>query len=168
MIPPERLTPELRARLARQVARVCPHWMRDHQDDFVQMALVKLMRSDAESELGDTFLRRVAYTVVVDEMRRRRRRDEVGMSPSLPDRLMNTRDELPETRVRGQQIGDVLLQCLATLAEDRRRAVTLYLQDHAIPEIGVLLGCDTKRASNLVYRGLEDLREALRERAVVP
>lgn len=168
MIAAERLTPELRDRLARQVARVCPVGMRDQADDLVQMALMKLLRTGQDATLHDTFLRRVAWSVVVDELRRRRRRGEVGMSPSLPDRIANSRQRPPETEVRGQQIGEVLLTCLGGLLPDRRAAVTLYLQDHSVPEVAAVLGWEHKRTANLIYRGMEDLRGALRERGLTP
>jgi RNA polymerase sigma-70 factor, ECF subfamily len=39
--------------------------------------------------------------------------------------------------------------------------VTLYLQGHTVPETARILGWDAKRAENLVYRGLADLRQCL-------
>jgi len=106
--------------------------------------------------------------VVIDEIRRKRRRNEVGMSPSMPDRIANSGDLSPETLARGAEVGQVLLECVATLSTDRRRAVTLYLQDHPVPEIAQRMECNRKRASNLVYRGLDDLRDALRQRGYEP
>ncbi len=159
---------EIREKLLRFVRRVSPPWLRDHSDDLVQMASIKLMRTASELEWTDGFLSRVAYTVVIDEIRRKRRRNEVGMSPSMPDRLMNSADLSPESRARGAQVGAVMLECLGTLKGQRRRAVALYLQDHPVPEIAERLDCDRKRASNLVYRGLADLRDALRARGLEP
>lgn len=152
---------DLRARLLAAVRRVCPPRLRDQEDDLVQTALVKLMRSAATVEHEPAFLRRVAYSIVVDEVRRLKRRSEVAFSPSLPDRIANSGELSPEVRARGEQVGQALLRCLEALAPDRRRAVALYLQDHGVPEIAERLGWDRKRAANLVYRGLEDLRGAL-------
>ncbi len=152
---------ELRERLLGAVRRVRPAWMADQEEDLVQIALVKLMRSEAPVGRSHAFLRKVAWSVVVDEIRRTKRRSETGMSPSLPDRIAHSGELSPEVRARGQQVGTTLVRCLERLAPDRRRAVALYLQDHPVPEIAERLGWDFKRASNLVYRGLEDLRQAL-------
>lgn len=157
-----------RTRLMAAVRRVCPEWLRDQQDDLVQMTAMKLIRSNAESDWSDTYLSRVAYTVVVDEMRRRKRRREVGMSPSLPHRMRDSDNLSPEASARGSELGDGLLDCLAELPEEKQLAVTLYLQDHTVPEIADHLGWDRKRVSNLVYRGLDDLRSALRRRGLEP
>lgn len=159
---------DVRERLAYHVRRVCPAWMDGQREDLVQVALVKLLRTTSERALDHGFLRRVAYSVVVDEIRRRKCRTEVGMSPSLPDRMAASGELSPETLARGAEIGQRLLTALESLPSERRRAVTLYLQDHGVPDVAELLGCDRKRASNLVYRGLADLRDALRADGVVP
>lgn len=159
---------ELRRRLSRLVSRVCPPWMRDHEDDLVQMALMRLLRSDQEPPWGRALLSRVSYTVVVDEIRRRRRRREVGMSPSMPGRLVNSSEISPETRARGAELGAVLVECLGELLASRRAPVVLYLQGHTVPEIACRLQARPASVRNLVYRGLEDLREALRRRGIEP
>lgn len=165
---PDAIDAETRAQMVACMRRVCPTWLADQRDDLVQMACVKLMRSKSEAELNPAYLSRVAYTVVIDEVRRRQRRQEVGMSPSLPDRIANSAELSPETRARGTQVGRVLVECLQELGDDRRQAVALYLQDHGVPEIARILDCDRKRASNLVYRGMSDLRAELRARGVEP
>ncbi len=90
------------------------------------------------------------------------------MTPSMADRLMNSTDLSPEMTARGAQVGEVMLERLGTLKVDRRRAVALYLQEHPVPENAEHLGCDRKRARNLVYRGLAELREVLRARGLEP
>ena len=159
---------DVRAVLERAVRRVCPVWLQSQREDLVQMAAIKLIRSSSDAELTDGYLWRTAYSVVVDEIRRRRRREEVGMSPSINERIVNSNELSPETMARGAEIGSVLVGCLGELNESRRRAVALYLQDHSIPEIASILEWNTKKASNAVYRGLEDLRLALRARGIEP
>lgn len=162
------LDAEIRDKLLRHVRRIAPFWLREQCDDLAQMAAMKLMRTQSDHTWNDGFLSRVAYSVVIDEIRRRRRRAEVGMSPSMPDRLMNSAELSPDTIANGAQVGEALLACIAALPPDKRRAVTLYLQDHSVPEIASLLGFEPKKTSNLVYRGLGDLRDALRARGIQP
>lgn len=158
---------ELRARLSAAMRRVCPDWLMDQHDDLVQMSLMRILRGQPGAELNTAFLHRVAHSVVIDEIRRKKRRNEVGISPSLPDRLRHDGPS-PESNARGMQLGDAILACLADLLPDRRRAVTLYLQGHGVPEIADLLEQDRKQSENLVYRGLKDLREALAQRGLQP
>lgn len=58
--------------------------------------MVQRTRSRAEVE---------AYSAVIDEIRRKRRRNEVGTSPSMPDGLMNFGDLSPEAHARGAEVG---------------------------------------------------------------
>jgi RNA polymerase sigma-70 factor (ECF subfamily) len=47
-------------------------------------------------------------------------------------------------------------------------AVALHLQGHSVPDIGKLMSWAPKKADNLVYRGLADLRECLVSKGVKP
>ncbi|MCA9488951.1 MAG: RNA polymerase sigma factor [Myxococcales bacterium] len=158
---------ELRSRLTTAMRRVCPPWLADQSDDLVQMSLMRILRGYADAQLNTSFLHRVAHSVVIDEIRRRKRRNEVGITPSLPERIRSDTPS-PEGVARGTEIGDAILECLAALLQDRRRAVTLHLQGHSVPEVAELLGFDRKQAENHVYRGLKDLRAALVERGLQP
>jgi RNA polymerase sigma-70 factor (ECF subfamily) len=46
--------------------------------------------------------------------------------------------------------------------------VTLYLQGHTVPETARVLDWPAKRADNLVYRGLADLRQCLLAKGLRP
>jgi RNA polymerase sigma-70 factor (ECF subfamily) len=74
----------------------------------------------------------------------------------------------PEQMTVARRIGAGIHGCLAQLVPSRRQAVTLYLLGHPVPEIGSLLGWKTKRAENLVYRGLADMRVCLKGKGLEP
>jgi len=157
---------KLRQDLTRAVARVCPSWLSDQTDDLVQVALIRVIdagrRSEGEGPYSPSYLRKAAYSAVVDEIRRRRRRREVALEEED-----GTGDELvqvaanPEQRLRGREAGQAIRDCLQRLIRPRKLAVTLHLQGHSVPEVARVLGWNVKRAENLVYRGLADLRECL-------
>ena len=167
----------LREHLERAVRQVCPRWLVSEADDFVQTAMIKVMdiarRREGTVELSAFYLRKTAYSAVVDEIRRRRRRREV---PLEDDREELDRPGLdqpvdvpgPERRTAGRELGSAIHECLAELIRPRRLAVTLHLQGHRIKEVGELMGWNRKKAENLIYRGLADLRTCLAERGVAP
>lgn len=160
------LDAEIRDRLAKAVRRVCPDWMRDEEDDLVQMSVMRLLRKGMPERITGAYLSKVAYSAVIDEIRRKKRRQEVGMTPSVDERMADSKLLGPEQLANAGQVGEVLLEVLGTLVPDRRRAVTLYLQGNPVPEIAEFLGWPRKKASNAVYRGLDDMRARLRERGV--
>ncbi len=162
----------LRAKLTRVVAHACPSWAAAQQEDIVQAAMLRVLRARARREHGeslpDAYLWKTAYCATIDELRRIRAKREVPLaSESRPD-LPDVRALGPERDTHAAEISTAIQECLATLNEARRQAVTLHLQGHSVPETGRLLGWSTKRAENMVYRGLAELREHLAKKGLTP
>jgi RNA polymerase sigma factor (sigma-70 family) len=157
-----------RSLMARYVARYCPAWLREQQEDLVQMALVRVLRAGSTVEHRHAYFKRTAKATLMDEMRRARHRSEVAMSTSIRRRATNSMDLSPETRVRGGQVGAAVQEAIGEVVASRQSAVRLYLEGHGVGEIARRLDQPRKTTANQVYRGLEDLREALRLRGVEP
>ncbi len=156
--------PELQRDLSAVVRRICPASLRNDAEDVVQESLVKLMR--LQDQEGRTFtkayLKQVVHSVIIDELRKRARRpvmesDVGGEADAVVDRPQG--DPLDDTRHH-------IEACLSLQLDGRRRAVTLHLLGHSVPEVAKKLGCKAKRAENWVYRGLQQLRECLASRGV--
>ena len=161
---------QLHRDLVRAVDRVCPRWMADKADDLVQVAMMRVMeirrKKEGTAELNAFYLRKAAYSAMIDEIRRLRRRQEVSFEgggdeddavsydPAAPD-------PDPERASAGRQVGRAIRDCLGLMVPPRRHAVTLNLQGHSVPEVGKLMGWTAKKAENLVYRGMADLRDCL-------
>jgi RNA polymerase sigma-70 factor (ECF subfamily) len=159
----------VRVHLTRAVAHVCPRAWWARRDDFVQDCMVRILGLARRSEgkrLSATYLHRVAYSVLIDEIRRRRRQPETALDPE--ELGPATRESDPEAVASGLETGRAILDCLARLGRDRRHGVTLYLQGHSIAEAARILDWSAKRTENLVYRGLADLRACLETKGVRP
>ena len=140
----------LRDELVRIVARVCPAELAARRDDLVQAVVMRVMeiqrRSEGKAELSPFYLRKAAHSVLVDEIRRLRRRREVPMelegeapapASSVPD---------PERHSSSREAGRGIRDCLAAMVRPRRLAVVLHLQGHSVPELGKLMSWSAKRA----------------------
>jgi RNA polymerase sigma-70 factor, ECF subfamily len=145
---------KIRQVLIRAVERHCPPALASHREDLVQMALVRLLERPVASEgttpRGASYLWRVAYTVVIDEIRRFRRQQRQA-------------EQMPadERATPGPEARSELLDCLDALLDRRRTAVILHLQGFRTGEVATALGWTEKQAENYVYRGLADLRGCL-------
>jgi RNA polymerase sigma-70 factor (ECF subfamily) len=169
--PPERGEPTaldveaLRRRLARAVHRTCPAWLVSHADDIVQSAVLRVMGALSKREgnpgVATLYLEKAAFAATADEIRRLRRRREVPAEPEALARAVDAASAGPDRQLLAREIRSGVADCLSRLPEDRRAAVTLYLQGHTMPEAGGLLGWSGKKAENMVYRGLADLRRCL-------
>lgn len=159
----------VRAILTRAVARTCPPWLAAEREDIVQAAVVRILELQSASDGAvrtASYLWKTAYSITIDEIRRRRRHREVPLDDA-PD-AERPAAATPETDRSARELARHLRSCLHGLIEARRLAVTLHLQGHGLKDGAGLLGWDAKRFENLVYRGLADLRLCLRSKGAAP
>lgn len=145
---------EIRALLLRAVARHCPRELHSQQEDLVHTAWLRIV----EREGGEDFTRlepsyfwRVAFTVVIDEIRRR------GARATQARAL----EALPVAVAPGPDLGAEIRDCVEKLPASRQLPVILHLQGFRNIEVARACQWTEKRAENLVYRGLEQLRRCL-------
>lgn len=165
------LEPEdLRRSLRSAIVRICPSWLADRADDLVQTALIRVLdiqrRREGTGEFSSFYLRRAAYCALVDEIRRQRRRREVPLDSEGEEISPASGRPDPEETAAGREIGRAIRDCLAAMIRPRRLAVTLHLQGHGTADVGRLLGWIPKKAENLIYRGLADLRGCLSAKGI--
>ncbi len=164
---------ELRGSLSQAVFHCCPGWLSTSAEDIVQAALLKIIEALREREgnphITPFYVKRTAFCAVVDEIRRRRRLREQPMEESeliaIPAAVTG---DSPESAARDAQLSRGVRDCLAALPDPRRVAVTMHLQGHSLAEVARLLEWTQKRAENLVYRGLADLRHCLTAKGLAP
>lgn len=158
-------------RVGRAVQRVCPKWLQDRREDIVQSAMLRVVRilsqrGEGEGALPASYLHRVAYSATIDEIRRLRVRPQAD--DTEPDEAVASPTGDPEGEMWGTQVGGALRECLERLVDARRRAVTLYLLGHSVPEAASMMRWTAKKTENLVYRGLSNLRQCLASKGVQP
>lgn len=162
----------LRERLAGAVARVCPFWLRDRREDLVQSALLRIMeivkREERAKSFNATYLWRTAYSVTLDEIRRARWTREVPLEEEPGERRGPGRRPDPERAAALRQTGEGVRGCLRRLLPPRRRAVLLHFLGYAPRDTAVILGKSARQISNLVHRGLGDLRRCLERKGLAP
>ncbi len=161
----------LRRRLEAAVRAVCPYWLRDQQQDIVQVAMLAILKQHEKQGIRHfpaSYLRRAAYTSMIDELRRRRSRGEVQLDETDAELDLREDGANPERRCSGGEIAAGIRECLKRLAVPRRAAVTLHLLGHRVPRIAERMGWKPKQADNLVYRGMEDLRSCLIGKGLKP
>lgn len=155
---------ELRHRVVRAVNQACPTWDKADRDDLTQSILAALVARVEEPEGIDrfpsTYLLRMAYGVMVDELRRRSRRREVPLEPPISEKRAAPAPG-PDRLVESAEIVEGIRACVARLQPDRSLAVRLHLLGCGVTEIARRTGWRNKRAENLLYRGLAEVRTCL-------
>jgi RNA polymerase sigma-70 factor (ECF subfamily) len=170
---PEADYAELRVEIVRAVRTLCPKWLASRAEDLVQVALMKILelrqRSEQDRELSSFYLKRVAYSALVDEIRRLERRRESPLETDDGEPLpLASESPGPARQQESRELGEGIRDCLKGLLRQRQLAVTLYLQDVSVVDAAGMLGWDLKQTRNLTYRGLGDLRQCLQEKGFHP
>jgi RNA polymerase sigma factor (sigma-70 family) len=135
----------------------------DDIDTLMQDVRIRLWRSRGESEeiaaLPTSYVYRTAMAAAVDLVRTRRRGD--GRSVSLDSiETLAARGET-DAALLASDLGAAVARALEDLVEARRIVVRLHLSGYERAEIVELLGWSNAKVRNLLYRGLQDLRERL-------
>jgi RNA polymerase sigma-70 factor, ECF subfamily len=133
------------------------------------MRVLNVRRREENISLSSSYLYKVAYAVVVDEMRRAQWRRETPLErEGVAEPQVPAADAGPERRAVAREIADGIHDCLSHLDEPRGLAVTLHLQGDSLAEAAQTLGWSVKRTENLTYRGLADLRKCLATKGLKP
>ena len=136
----------------------------------LRLRLWHLLRSgEIPRAIPASYVAKALKSAVVDRLRRRRAHRDGGTLDDLalraPDRLAAAADD-PSRIADERQLEEHVEAALATLAPARRAVVRAWLAGYPQGEIADILGWTEAKVRNLLYRGLTDLRAALRARGV--
>lgn len=165
--------------LRQAIVRSCPRDLGIEFDDIEQEARLRLWRAlESEREITNlaSYIYRIGVTATIDAIRRVKVRreeqlhlaeeegDEVGggQMVSPVTRPENSPQQLAERREIVRKTEAILL----SLPENRSRVVGLYLEGLTTSEIAELLKSSEPKARNLLYRGLNDLRQQLQAQGI--
>ena len=142
--------------LRSSIVRLCPKDLGLQFSDIEQEARLKLWRAlQSEREIRDlaSYLYRIAATTTIDAVRRVKARREEQF-PALEDegggevnRIEADPESSPERIAGRRELARKLDDALMRVAEDRRRAVALYLEGMTSHETATLMGWSEPRAA---------------------
>ncbi len=161
--------------LRQAIVRACPKDLGIQFSDIEQEARLRLWRAlQSEREIKDlaSYLYKIAATTTLDAVRRvKSKREEQPPWDNDDDDAQVNPDPVaprpsPEREAQQRELVSKVKAALARLPDNRRRAVALHLEGMTSQEIAGLMGWTEPKARNLIYRGLEDLRETLRAEGI--
>ncbi|MBC7844837.1 MAG: hypothetical protein H7099_21220 [Gemmatimonadaceae bacterium] len=113
-------------------------------------------RGSTLAEIGPALIYRLAAGAAIDLLRRRDARREEPEDASIP---VPSNETSPLDRIA---LHDALTHCVGALLTARRAVVGMYLHGAPREEIASLMCWSEAKTRNLLYRGLDDLRQCLR------
>jgi len=138
-------------------------------DELAQELRVRLWKALQSDEriraVPASYVHRVARSAAVDLFRRRRARREVPLDLQPEQTTVQPRADDPAGL---HDLTRALESALDSMLPARRAPVRMYLAGYTREEIGALLGWSEARTRNLMYRGLDDLRQRLTAMGIGP
>jgi RNA polymerase sigma-70 factor (ECF subfamily) len=133
-------------------------------DDLIQAVRVRLWQALGTGEtipvITSSYVYRTALTAAIDIVRARRGRRHTAEDPSRLLQQLPSSDR-PDHGLEESEAAGRILTVVEQLPPDRRVAVKLYLAGYGREEIAGMLEWSGPRTRNLIYRGLEQVRQRL-------
>ena len=128
----------------------------------VKMRIWKLICSERPIACPTSYLRKIISSAVIDQLRKRRREDCLFRHEKQIC-VSEQKDPYCWETVRKQALQETVGRAVDRLISSRRQVVKLYLMNLTIPEISSYLNWSNDKTRNLLYRGLADLKETLKD-----
>ncbi len=132
-------------------------------EDLVQeirIKLWKIFKSDKKIQNYSSYIKRVINSIIIDQIRSSRRYEKIIDL----EKHRNPQDQgISNVPIRIKK--DVNL-AINSLIESRRKVVRWFVFGLNINEISVILKIDETKTKNLLYRGLNDLKNILISKGV--
>jgi RNA polymerase sigma-70 factor (ECF subfamily) len=139
----------------------------DPDDVFqeIRIKIWKLLNDEKKIVNYSSYIKKIVDSSVIDHIRKMRR--ERGL---LLNQKHKTISEWKSTyeidHIYDQNLKKILSETVESLLESRRKVVKLYLLNLTIEEIAILFSWSRDKTRNLLYRGLSDLKKALKEQDI--
>lgn len=136
----------------------------DDLDELMQDVRVRLWQSQSNGEeiarLPTSYVYRTVLAAAVDIVRKRRRAwtRETTLDTPAAHVVASTR---ADGALLESQLGAAIADALATMPESRRMVVRMHLAGYSREEMSEMIGRTEGAVRNLLYRGMQDLRDQL-------
>jgi len=135
-------------------------------EDIIQEIRIRLWkRLSGEKRVVNpsSYIRKVVSSVLIDQLRKSRAEERL-LRQAMRN---NVEEEKPQAeKASDSSLRLILEEALDSLIETRRKVVKLFLLNLTLEEISSALRWSHDKTRNLLYRGLADLRIALKKRGV--
>lgn len=147
----------------------------DDIEQEVQIKIWRFLEKGKKVENLPSYIKRVAYTATVDELRKMRKQIPSENIDHLKNiysfSKSNNIDEdmkLPEFILEEKELKSSLRELIESLGENRKQVLRLYLTGLTVEEISEFFDWDKTKVRHLLYRGINDIKEKIKNEKKLP
>ena len=129
----------------------------------VKIRIWKLIRDEKIISNYASYIKKIVNSSVIDQLRKYRRDEGLFKHEK---RMCIAEMELTYSKeaIRNKNLEEIVGKAVEMLIDSRRRVIKLYLLNLSIQEIAGYLNWSQDKTRNLLYRGLADLKDLLKDR----
>ena len=127
----------------------------------VRIKIWKLLESEKNIVNYSSYIKKIVNSSVIDQIRKLRREEQIFLK-EMQNQVSEREDPYKPEYLRAARLKEIIGRAVEGLIESRRNVVKLYLLNMGIEEISRFYGWSLHKTRNLLYRGLADLRESLK------
>ena len=128
----------------------------------VQIRIWKLIRSEKNISNYSSYIKKIVNSSVIDQLRKLRR-EEGLFNHEKQMHIAEMHLAYSKELIRKKNIEELVGKAVELLIDSRRQVVKLYLLSLSIQEIAGYLNWSQDKTRNLLYRGLADLKNILKD-----
>ncbi len=137
-------------------------------DDIAQEVRIKIWKIlEDEKKIMNyaSYIKRIIDSSVIDKIRKLKR--EEGILNHEKQKLVSEHHNHYRTEIiLDKNLKKIIAQSVDSLLESRRKVVKLFLLNMTIEEIAIFFKWSKDKTRNLLYRGLADLKDILKEKGI--
>jgi len=137
----------------------------------VKIKIWKFLKKGKKVDNLPSYIKRVAYTSTIDELRKMRKQNPAAEAEALSNMYLISRikefgnpENSPEIHIDGIEERESLKEMIDSLSENRKQVLRLYLTGMSIEEICEFFDWDKTKVRHLLYRGIDELKEKMKHR----
>ena len=135
----------------------------------VKIKIWKFLNKGKKVDNLPSYIKRVAYTATIDELRKMRKQNPVSETEGLKNiyavsriKELGNPEDSPEFLIEGREMRETLKGLIDSLSENRKQVLRLYLVGMSVEEICEIFDWDKTKVRHLLYRGIDDLKDKMR------
>jgi len=139
----------------------------DPDDVFqeVRIKIWKLLNDEKKIANYSSYIKKIVDSSVIDHIRKMRRERALILQQKHKT-ISEWKSTYEIGNIYDKNIKKIVSETVESLLESRRKVVKLYLLNLTIEEISTLFSWSRDKTRNLLYRGLSDLKKALKEKDI--
>ena len=139
----------------------------DPEDVFqeVRIKIWKLLNDEKKIANYSSYIKKIVDSSVIDHIRKMRRERALILQQKHKT-ISEWKSTYEIGNIYDKNIKKIVSETVESLLESRRKVVKLYLLNLTIEEISTLFSWSRDKTRNLLYRGLSDLKKALKEKDI--